>query len=296
MNPYPTIGMTVAASGTDWVYSTPSTSPPAIGSEWPGNQGVVIAGPASNGPTWWEVAFNDGLTGWTYQSGLALVSPTAPPVSFSANPASIPPGVSSTLSWSSTNATSCSGAGFSPSGVSGSLSVLPTATTVYSITCTGSGGSTTQSAEVVVNPYPTIGATVAAEGAVYAYPTSSLSKPPIGFEAPGNQGVVIGGPASNGFTWWKVAFNDNLTGWVYQSGLALASPTAPTLSFSASPSGHRPWRLVDAVMVVDQRDFLQRSRLFSIGPLGVSPRLAGLPTTYSVACTAAADRRREQRR
>ena len=141
-----TVGETVAATGTIWAYSTPTPNTPAIGSEWPGNQGVVIGGPASNGCTWWRVAFNDGLTGWTSQSSVAAVSPTAPPVSFSANPASVPPGVSSTLSWSSTNATSCTGVGFSPSGVSGSLSVLPTATTVYSITCTGSGGSTTQSA------------------------------------------------------------------------------------------------------------------------------------------------------
>ena len=39
-------------------------------------------------------------------------------------------------------------------------------------------------------------------------------------------------------------------------------------------SRHRPRRLVDAVMVVDQRDFLQRSRLLSIPRLRISPRLA----------------------
>ena len=193
-----TVGETVAATGTIYAYSTPTPNTPAIGSEWPGNQGVVIGGPASNGSTWWEVAFNDGLTGWVFQSAVAAVSPTAPPVSFSANPASIPPWASSTLSWSSTNATSCTGAGFSPSGVSGSLSVSPTATTVYSITCTGSGGSTTQSAQVVVNPYPTIGMTVAAKGTDWVYPTPSTSPPAIGSEWPGNQGVVIGGPTSNG--------------------------------------------------------------------------------------------------
>ena len=269
-----TVGETVAATGTIWAYSTPTPNTPAIGSEWPGNQGVVIGGPASNGSTWWEVAFNDGLTGWVGQGAVAAVSPTAPPVSFSANPASIPPWASSTLSWSSTNATSCTGAGFSPSGVSGSLSVSPTATTVYSITCTGSGGSTTQSAQVVVNPYPTIGMTVAAKGTDWVYSTPSTSPPAIGSEWPGNQGVVIGGPTSNGGTWWQVAFNDGLTGWSYQSGLALVSPTAPPVSFSANPASIPPWRLVDAFMVVDQRDFLQRSRLLSIGRLRVSLRLA----------------------
>src|SRR5271166_6166289 len=216
-----TVGETVAATGTIWAYSTPTPHTPAIGSEWPGNQGVVIGGPASNGSTWWDVAFNDGLTGWVYQGSVAAVSPTAPSVSLSANPASIPPWASSTLSWSSTNATSCTGAGFSPSGVSGSLSVSPTATAVYSITCTGSGGPTTQSAQVVVNPHPTIGATVAAAGTLFAYPTPSQGASAMGVEASGNQGVVIGGPVSAGtITFWEVAFNDNLTGWAYQSSLA----------------------------------------------------------------------------
>ena len=126
----------------------------AIGAEASGNQGVVIGGPASNSSTWWQVAFDDDLTGWTYQGGLAPASPTAPTLTFSANPPSVAPGASSTLTWSSTNATSCSGVGFSPSGASGSLLVSPTVSTTYSITCTGSGGSTAQSAAVIVNPAP----------------------------------------------------------------------------------------------------------------------------------------------
>ena len=66
----------------------------------------------------------------------------------------VAPGALSTLTWSSTNATSCSGTGFSPSRASGSLFVSPTVSTNYSITCTGSGGSTAQSAAVIVNPAP----------------------------------------------------------------------------------------------------------------------------------------------
>ena len=70
------------------------------------------------------------------------------------SPGSIASGASSTLSWSSTKATTCSGTGFSPPGVSGSVSVSPTASTTYGITCTGLGGSTTRSAAVIVNPAP----------------------------------------------------------------------------------------------------------------------------------------------
>jgi len=73
---------------------------------------------------------------------------------FSANPTYAAPGGSSALSWSSTNATNCSGVGFSPSGASGSLLVSPTVSTTYSITCTGSGGSTTRSFPVIVKPAP----------------------------------------------------------------------------------------------------------------------------------------------
>jgi hypothetical protein len=157
------IGMTVKATGSLslYVWSTPSSGTSAIGVEALGNQGVVIDGPVSaNFLTWWKVAFNNDLTGWTFQSGptypsgLAAVSPMAPTLSFSADPVGVALGASSTLSWSSTKATSCSGVGFSPSGVSGSRSVSPTVSTTYKITCTGNGGSTTRTTPVIVNPAP----------------------------------------------------------------------------------------------------------------------------------------------
>src|SRR5271166_896185 len=104
--------------------------------------------------SWWQVAFDDDLTGWATQGGLASATPGAPTLTFSAYSPSVGPGASSTLTWTSTNATTCSGTGFSPSGASGSSLVSPTVSTNYSITCTGSGGSTAQSASVVVNPVP----------------------------------------------------------------------------------------------------------------------------------------------
>jgi hypothetical protein len=150
------IGMTVATTGAIYPSSTPATGTPAIGVEAQGNQGTVIGGPVSaDSITWWEVAFNDDLTAWTHQSALAAASPTTPILSFGTSPERIASGASSTLSWSSTNATGCSGTGFSPTGVSGSVSVSPTVSTTYSIACTGTGGSTTRSAAVVVSPSPT---------------------------------------------------------------------------------------------------------------------------------------------
>jgi hypothetical protein len=79
---------------------------------------------------------------------------TPPPVttaSLSANPKTISSGQSSTLAWSSTNASSCAGNGFSVSGTSGSAVVHPTVTTSYSVTCTGNGGSASALATVTMS-------------------------------------------------------------------------------------------------------------------------------------------------
>lgn len=76
-----------------------------------------------------------------------------PTVSLTANPSTINSGSSSTLSWSSTNATSCSASGgwSGSKATSGSQSVSPTATTSYTLTCTGSGGSANDSVSITVN-------------------------------------------------------------------------------------------------------------------------------------------------
>ena len=75
---------------------------------------------------------------------------SAPSVSISLAPQSITLGGSSTLTWSSTNATACSagGAWSGSQSTSGSEAVTPTAvgSDTYSLTCTGSGGSAEGSA------------------------------------------------------------------------------------------------------------------------------------------------------
>ena len=69
---------------------------------------------------------------------IAFVPPT---VTLSANPTTIPSGGSTTLTWSSTNADFCVGTGFSTgNATAGDVVVFPTASTTYSIVCTGPGG------------------------------------------------------------------------------------------------------------------------------------------------------------
>lgn len=70
---------------------------------------------------------------------------TTPPATatLTASPTSIVSGQSSTLTWSSTDATSCtaSGAWSGSLATSGSQSVSPTSTSTYTLSCTGAGGS-----------------------------------------------------------------------------------------------------------------------------------------------------------
>jgi Ig-like domain-containing protein len=75
----------------------------------------------------------------------------APTVTFSANPATLAQGQSSTLSWSTTNATSVSiDNGIGAVAIGGSFTVSPTATTTYTLTATGPGETTTAAVTVTV--------------------------------------------------------------------------------------------------------------------------------------------------
>jgi hypothetical protein len=68
-----------------------------------------------------------------------------------AYPTKISAGQASTLTWSSTNASSCTGGGFAAYGTSGKAVVYPTVTTSYSVTCTRNAGSATALATVTVD-------------------------------------------------------------------------------------------------------------------------------------------------
>jgi len=84
-----------------------------------------------------------------------VVEPTTPTAGIIAVPSAVDTGGSSSLSWSSTYATSCTGTNFSTGGAtSGSLIVSPSESTVYSVTCTDGTQSASSNAGVTVNPPP----------------------------------------------------------------------------------------------------------------------------------------------
>ncbi len=145
------IGDRVITTANLNVYATPSTSGTILGQEPLGYYGTVIGGPISaNNFVWWNIDYDNGADGWSIQDYQAAVNPI-PTLTLTASPPSITSGGSSTLMWSSTNATSCTGTGFTAGGTSGIATVFPTAPQTYFITCTGGGGTGGQSTTVTVS-------------------------------------------------------------------------------------------------------------------------------------------------
>ena len=100
----------------------------------------------------------------------------APTVSLSATPTTLNAGSASTLTWNSTDATSCtaSGAWSGTQAVSGSTSTgALNSTSTYNLSCTGAGGTTSASTTVTVNPL-------------------SAPQPPTVYLKPGSQAYSLG--------------------------------------------------------------------------------------------------------
>jgi F5/8 type C domain-containing protein len=76
-----------------------------------------------------------------------------PTVTLTASPTSVTSGQASTLSWSSSNTTSCTASGgwSGSEPTSGSAAVTPSQTNTYNISCNGAGGTASSSASVTVS-------------------------------------------------------------------------------------------------------------------------------------------------
>lgn len=103
--------------------------------------GSVLAGPIS-ATTTYSVTCTGPVSPPATASVIVGITPpvaTAPTASISALPAMVALGATSTITWSSTNANSCTGVNFATGGlIAGSVVTSPLfATTTYSVTCTG---------------------------------------------------------------------------------------------------------------------------------------------------------------
>ncbi len=147
-----TVGVTAAPCSLPWGGTTND------GSSVTAYQSSSVTSP-STCVSQTRMCTNGTLSGsYAYQS--CSVTSAAPTASLTADP-SILYGVGKTtsLSWFSTNATSCTGTGFSTGGaVTGTTSVtLDTlGSTTFTVTCSGSGGSASDSKVVTVSGQPSI--------------------------------------------------------------------------------------------------------------------------------------------
>ncbi len=156
----------------------------------------------------------------------------APTVNLSVSPNTLTGSGSSTINWSSTNATACTaGGGWSGAKNTGGSQSTGTinSTATYTLTCTGVGGSANASTTVTVNPFPT--------------PTLSLNANPTTINA-GSSSVLTwtttnatACTAGNGWSGSKAATGGS------QSTGNLTSTTTYTLVCSG-PGGTTPTRSV----------------------------------------------------
>lgn len=119
-----------AASGSQTISNIQNTS----------TYTLVCAGPGGNSPS--------------RSATVTVTAPEQPTLSLSASPATVNSGGQSVLTWSSSNATSCTASGgwTGSKAANGTETVGPlTQTTTYQLTCTGAGGQISRSATVSVN-------------------------------------------------------------------------------------------------------------------------------------------------
>lgn len=132
---YPT-AFTVT-SNTTWTVSSNQTWLTLNKTSGAGNSTVGFSYTANTAPTSRTaiITVTAGNKTVTYNFSQGGVATPPPTVTLSANPIAINPGQSSTLSWNSSNAYSCSAPWTTSTVISGSKIVFPAGTTAYNITC-----------------------------------------------------------------------------------------------------------------------------------------------------------------
>jgi hypothetical protein len=172
--PAPTVSLsaspttvTLGAATTLTWSSTNATSCVATGA-WTGTRGTSgseASIPDAVGPAAYTLTCSGpgGSASATATVSVTAAPVPAPTVSLSAAPNPLTIGAATTLTWTSTDATSCTASegwtGSRPTAGTESLTPAATGTALYTLTCTGEGGSTAATASVTVNPVPTLSLT-----------------------------------------------------------------------------------------------------------------------------------------
>jgi len=156
----------LAGQSATLTWSSTNASSCSASEGWSGSRptsGSQAVAPAATTP---YILTCMGVGGTASASVLVTVTLLLPTVSLSASPASIAAGESSTLTWSSTDAASCTALGgwSGAKATSGSQAVSPASTTTYTLSCSGAGGTASQ------------GTTVAVTGAAQITPSLAASR------------------------------------------------------------------------------------------------------------------------
>ncbi|KAA3626088.1 MAG: fibronectin type III domain-containing protein [Proteobacteria bacterium] len=157
--PAPTITLSAspttlaAGSNATLTWSTTNATSCSASNAWSGSK--ATSGSQSVGPINSTSTFTLSCSGpgGSNSSSRTVTVAAAPTVTLSANPTSVQSGGSSTLTWSSSNATSCSasGAWSGGKGTSGNETIGSlTSDSTFTLVCTGTGGSTTRSTTVTI--------------------------------------------------------------------------------------------------------------------------------------------------
>jgi hypothetical protein len=185
-------------------------------------------------PGWPAIVFAMGLAACSQGDGMSGAapgggggaSPNSPSISLAANPASIASGGSTTLTWSSSNASACtaSGAWSGAKTTAGSepRSNLATSGT-YTLTCTGSGGSASDSTTVSV----VVSGAACAEGAIAASCVCGGAEHTSGF------------CCSN--VWFDPHYQTLIGGCPVAAAYRFVDPAHPAASDSNDGSAAAPW-------------------------------------------------------
>jgi PKD repeat protein len=179
----------------------------------------------------------------TGQVTITVSGSPAPTATFSAAPTSITAGQSSTLTWTSTNATTVSiDNGVGSQALNGSTSVSPTSTTTYTLTATGPGGTTTKTATVTVTqPAPTATFSAsptsinAGQSSTLTWSTTNATSISIdnGVGSKPASGTASVSPTTT-TTYTLTATGPG--GTITKTATVTVVQPAPTISFSATPS------------------------------------------------------------
>jgi hypothetical protein len=207
-----------------------------IGVNPTGSIGTIKEGPTVSTDiygtvTWFKIDFDAGFDGWVGADNYTLVTSVPPTLTFTASASSVASGGNATLTWSSTGATLCTAGGSwsgtkATSGSESTGSLTTVGSKMFTLYCTGAGGSITKNVTIEVTSGSGTGTTTVSTR-VMANTNVNVRQTPGGLKiglqymgATGTQGTQAPVTAKNN-TWVYVDFDSGIDGYVAQQYLTV---------------------------------------------------------------------------